>query len=137
MSVQTAFFRRQPQRGWLVMEHGSIAILAVIVIVIVAGLVWALTHRSTVVKMVMHQRYLSGFAGTAPHGCCNTPRYRCRGEQRSSLSLSGLRQQRAVEDIGKMVKIITGHHRSSVNKPDQNPRKRLFVPEHLGLRARR
>lgn len=48
MSVQTAFFRRQPQRGWLVMEHGSIAILAVIVIVIVAGLVWALWNRKDV-----------------------------------------------------------------------------------------
>jgi len=49
MSVQTVFLRRRPHRGWLVMEHGSIALLSVVVIVIMTGLIWALWSRKDVV----------------------------------------------------------------------------------------
>jgi len=48
MSVQTASFRRQPHRGWAIMENGSIALLVVVVIVLVAGLIIGLWNRKDV-----------------------------------------------------------------------------------------
>lgn len=40
--------RRQPHRGWAVMEHGTIAILIVIVVVVVLGMLWGLWLKKDV-----------------------------------------------------------------------------------------
>ncbi|STQ14853.1 type IV prepilin [Enterobacter cloacae] len=47
MSSQTSHYhQRQPDRGWGILEHGSIALFTVIVICIVGALVWGSLAKS-------------------------------------------------------------------------------------------
>ncbi|ADF59987.1 TPA: pilus assembly protein PilX [Citrobacter freundii] len=49
MSSQTSHYhQRQPDRGWGILEHGSIALFTVIVICIVGALVWGLSGKKSV-----------------------------------------------------------------------------------------
>lgn len=49
MSSQTSHYHpRQPDRGWGILEHGSIALFTVIVICIVGALVWSLSGKKSV-----------------------------------------------------------------------------------------